>query len=236
MRRILLVTAVSFMLITGCDRSPDNTVEIEDRNGTQAASADDRDQWQRPDALIAIMEGNVQGKTIADLFAGDGYFTFPLVAAGAKVIAMDSDPANIAALEARKKTAGLTDDQLIIRQVTPNETGLAPQEADAAVMVHGFGRISERKVYFAQLREGLREPRPLFLVEWQHRETPKGPPMAERYSSPRIMDELGSFGFHSIGAHGDKMPYQVIYSASDPYDMGDELYEVPPEASEGDPM
>ena len=180
----------------------------------------DRDAWQKPEELLAMMDNDLEGLVIADLFARDGYFTFRLINAGAKVIAVDNDPANIALLEAKKQEYGLTDDQLVIRAVPVGDPGIGPGEVDVALLVHGFATLRDRKSYFELLRRGMQEPRPLFMIEWQKRETPLGPPVAQRMGEDEIMDELGALGFADIGAHSAKMPYQVIYFATDPVDLG----------------
>ena len=179
----------------------------------------DRDNWQRPHELFFMMEGFLKGKTVADLFAGDGYFTFKLIEQGANVIAIDNDPANIAKLEARKKDLGLSDDRLKIRAVPVGDPGLAQGEADVALIVHSYLKIQDRRSYVQRLRDGLKFPRPLFIVDWQYRETPVGPPLAQRMPVERIMEELGSYGYTDVGQHSAKMPYQVIFFASDPMEM-----------------
>lgn len=180
----------------------------------------ERDAWQKPEELLAMMDNDLEGLVVADLFARDGYFTFRLINAGAKVIAVDNDPANIALLEAKKQEYGLTDDQLVIRAVPTGDPGIGPGEVDVALLVHGFTSLKDRKSYFELLRRGMLEPRPLFMIEWQKRETPLGPPLDQRMAEDAIMDELGALGFSDIGAHSAKMPYQVIFFATDAVDMG----------------
>src|SRR5262250_2336948 len=46
-----------------------------------------RKEWQKPDEVIAGL-GPLSGKTVADIGAGTGYFSFPTAARGAKVIAI----------------------------------------------------------------------------------------------------------------------------------------------------
>ncbi len=183
----------------------------------------ERDAWQKPEELMAMMDNDLTGLVIADLFADDGYFTFRLVAAGAHVIAIENDPAKVAQLEAKKKEFELTDEQLTIRAVPVGDPGIAPGEVDVAVIVHQFAGIKDKKTYFEMLRRGMLPPRPLFVIEWQKRETPVGPPVAQRLNEDEVMDMLGGVGFTDIGAHSLKMPYQVLYFASDPIDEGSDM-------------
>jgi hypothetical protein len=221
MRQTLLLLACSLLLLPGCDRSASPNGQA---NGTAPATSPEaqRDAWQKPEQVLALMDGFVRGKRVAHLYAADGYFTFKLVEAGARVIAIDPDPANIAALEARKEGLGLTDDQLTIRAMAPGDPGLSHQEADAALIVHAYKDIPDRRNFFQRLLPGLKGERPVFLVEWQHRETPVGPPLEERLPAERIMEELGSYGFAGVGAQNDKVPYQVVFLALDP--LEDDMY------------
>ncbi|MBK7286630.1 MAG: DUF1698 domain-containing protein [Flavobacteriales bacterium] len=79
--------------------------------------------------------GPLQGKVVADMFAGDGYYTWKLLGAGARVLAIDDNPANIAALEARKKAEGIGDERLLVRLTPPGVTGLIPNEVDLALII-----------------------------------------------------------------------------------------------------
>lgn len=186
---------------------------------------DERDNWQHPEQLFMMMGPNIKGKVVADLFADDGYFTFKLVDAGARVIAIEHDADKVAALEARKKELGLSDEQLTVRLAPAGEPGLGMAEADVALLTHRYPTIADRGAYLTRLRQGMREPRPLFIIEWQYRETPVGPPLAQRMSTEDIMDELGEWGFSDVGAHSAKMPYQVIMLATDYIEMDEEQYQ-----------
>jgi hypothetical protein len=192
----------------------------------EAPRLEDRDDWQRPHELVSMMINTLKERnTVAHLFAGDGYYTFYLVDGGMNVIAIDSDPQNIALLEAEKARRGLGDDRLRIRQVQPGETGLSKEEVDAVLIVHQFTRIGDRAAFFEKVRDGMRFPRPLFMIEWQNKETPLGPPVDQRMPTERIMDELGSYGFYDVGAHSNKMPWQVVFFASDPMEMDEAEYQ-----------
>lgn len=189
------------------------------------ANTNERDSWQRPHELIQMLGPDIKGMVIADLFADDGYFTFKLIEAGANVIAMENDPAKVAKLEQRKRELGLGDDRLRIRAVPVGNPGLGQAEADVALITHRYTSIQNKAAYITRLREGLTPPRPLFIIEWQYRETPVGPPLAERMPTEGLMDEVGELGYSDIGAHSAKMPYQVIFLATDYMELDEEQYE-----------
>lgn len=232
------IIPLAILLLAGCDRTDDrsNTQKTDQQKPPAPVVVNDRDRWQEPEELFTLLEGGLKGATIADLFAGDGYFTFKLIEKGANVIAIESDPAKIASLENRKKELGLSDQQLQIRSVNAGEPGLKPNEADLGLIVHSYGSIPERASYVQKLREGLKEPRQLYLIEWQYRETPVGPPISQRIPTEQIMEELGLYGFSGVGAKADLMPYQVILFAMDEVEMSEEQYQMQMEGLEVNPM
>lgn len=219
--------------MASCDNDP--VKKNEPATGNEARPADDRDKWQRPDALLAVM-GDLHGRTVADLFAGDGYFTFQLIEAGANVIAIVSDPNEARALQDRKAEAGLDDQRLQIRSVNGPEPGLNAGEADVALIVHSYAKIPDRMAYLVKLREGLKDPKQLFLVEWQKRPTPMGPPLEQRMATDQMMEELGMAGFSGVGARADNMPYQVVLIAMDQAEITEEEYQRQMEGKHAHPI
>ena len=165
--------------------------------------------------ILELMGNDLRGRKVADLKAGDGYFTFKMIEVGANVIAIDDDPANIALLEARKKEMNLSDERLQIRLVKLGEAGLAPGEVEVCVMLHGFVRIPNKRDFLSKVYQGTQPPRPLFMVEWLNSATPIGPPMSDRMSSEKIMDEIGMVGYTDVGAYSAKIPYQAFLFASE---------------------
>ncbi len=185
-----------------------------------SASTNERDAWQKPQEVFFLMGNDLRGSTIADLAANDGYFTFKMIEMGANVIAIDDDPAALAAIEARKKELGLGDDRLRTRLSPLGDPGLAPEEVDACLLVHSYVRIPNKKDYLTKVFQGTRLPRPLFILEWLNSDTPMGPPLTDRISSERIMDDIGTAGYTDVGTYSAKIPYQAFIFAS--YQVGDE--------------
>lgn len=218
-------------LLLACDPKGDanNAVQGQDAAGTNAQPVNDRDRWQKPEVVIALMD-NIQGIVVADLFADDGYFTFKFIEGGANVIAVVNEPEKAERLDAEKKKRGLSDERLQIRLVPMGDPGLRTEEADMAFIAHRFVSIKDKRGFFKQMRNGLRFPRYLVMLEWQNRETAMGPPMSERLPSDRIMDMIGEISeYTDVGAHSDKIPDQVVFLINDYMDTGgDEGYiEVP---------
>lgn len=231
--RSIVVPALLVLLSIGCDTTSTKEQPGGASTGQGATPgntrspevvANDRDSWQRPHELMQMIGPDIKGMTVADLFAGDGYFTFKLIEAGANVIAIENDPEKVARLEERKRELGLGDDRLRIRAVPVGDPGIANAEADVALITHRYTGIKNKASYISRLRQGLVPPRPLFIIEWQYRETPVGPPLEERMPLENLMDEVGELGYSDIGAHSAKMPYQVIFLATDYMELDDDTY------------
>lgn len=187
-----------------------------------APNTAERDGWQKPQEVFLLMGNDMRNRTIADLAAGDGYFTFKLIEVGANVIAISTDQAELDAIEARKKAMKLSDARLQTRLATPLDPRLAPGEVDACLLVHAYARIPDKKAYLTRVYEGTKMPKPLFVLEWLNTETPIGPPMTDRVSSERIMDDIGLAGYTDVGTYSAKVPHQAFIFASHQTGMADD--------------
>lgn len=218
---LALCTSLLFSCTGGSD-TPEGQLTPAGPSATASAPVPDawaeRDRWQQPQQLIDMMGGTLLNITVVDLFAEDGYFTVKLLDAGADVIAVVNEPAKAERLEALKKERGVTDDRLRIRLVPVGDPGLAPEEADMALITHRYASISDKDGYFKLLRRGLRYPKLLFMLEWPQRTTAMGPPASERLAPEYVMESLGNVGFTDVSFNAAVIPEQVIYVAHDPMD------------------
>lgn len=232
MRQFLIISSVLAFAACSPDAgsgTPDTTAPANTATvpAKTASSTAERDAWQKPQEVFYLMGNELRGRTVADLAANDGYFTFKLIEVGANVIAIDDDPAALAAIEARKKEMGLSDERLRTRLSPVGDPGLAPEEVDACLLVCDFVRIPNRRDFLTKVFQGTREPKPLFILEWLPGEMAMGPPAVERISSERVMDELGPAGYTDMGAYSAKIPYQAFIFASHQVETEESLDDVP---------
>lgn len=170
------------------------------------------DDWHTVDSLFLAM-GGVNGKTVADLFVGDGYYTMKLLEAGAKVIAMDDDPRNLEALEAKKKEMGICDERLTIRSSASGTPNLSVNEVDVALCTRQLLSIPDPVGYFSKVRTCVRFPSNTFIVQFLPEQTPVGPPMDQRVPEDRVMDAMEPCGYTDIGSYSKKLPYRYMVQA-----------------------
>mgnify|MGYP001551539055 CR=1 FL=1 len=199
-------------LLAGCTGTGPNDNMLPGKTDSTQAHVKDND-WRTGDSVVAQM-GCIGGKLVSDMFAGDGYYTWKLLDAGARVIAIDDNPANIAALEARKKQSGIGDDRLIIRATTPGNPGLLPNEVDMALITREYSTLGDRGSWFKQLRAGIKPPSTFYMVNFLAGETRYGPPLNQRMDYYKVSDELNEFGFTDVGVKYKGIPYRYLLFAS----------------------
>ncbi len=217
MRTGHLLISVSIVAISACthDQAHGDGTSVNSGNSTSTPPPSRTpDDWHATDSLFKVM-GGVNGKIVADLFVGDGYYTRKLLEAGARVIAMDDDPRNVEALSKWKTEAGIGDDRLLIRSSTPGAPNLNLAEVDMALCTRSFISIPDRSSYFMKVKASIKPPCMLFIVDFLPEQTPEGPPMDQRVSDEQVMDAMEPVGFTDIGGYTRKLPYRFVVQAMD---------------------
>jgi len=172
-----------------------------------------RKEWQKPDEVIAGL-GPLVGKTVADIGAGTGYFSFPIAERGAKVIAIDIDQRFLDYIEARKRREKRS--EIESRRTAPDSPGLKPYEADIVLIVDTWHHIEDHASYLKKLRQGLRLGGILVIVDFKKEPTPQGPPIELRLAPNQIESELRSAGYSVQSTDEKILPYQYIIKALAP--------------------
>jgi 2-polyprenyl-3-methyl-5-hydroxy-6-metoxy-1,4-benzoquinol methylase len=170
-----------------------------------------RAQWQKPDLVIASLKP-LEGKTVADIGAGTGYFAFPIARKAAKVIAIDIDKRFLDYIEQKKQTRKIGAN-IETRLTTPDSPGLNTGEADVVIIVDTLHHIENRIEYLKTLRNDLRKGGVLVIVDFKKEKTPQGPPVELRLAQDEVESELKAAGFSVISAKSDLLPYQYIIKA-----------------------
>ena len=80
------------------------------------------------------------GKTVADIGAGTGYFSFPISKQAAKVIAIDIDQRFLDYIAQKKQTQKIGGN-IETRLTKPDSSGLKPGEADMVLIVDTYHHI-----------------------------------------------------------------------------------------------
>lgn len=131
-----------------------------------------RAAWQRPTDVIQSLEIQ-RGDQVADIGAGDGYFTFMLadaVGPTGTVYAVDVTDESIDTLKRRTASLGYTNVRVIKGEFT--DPLLPDGQIDLAFFSNSFHHIDDQPLYFDSLRTDLSsrgrvaiiEPKPMMLV------------------------------------------------------------------------
>jgi len=133
---------------------------------------EDRRKRQPVEVIVQRIAPKV-GEIIADLGAGVGYLSIPLADEGATVIALDLQQDMLDGLRERDNGLG----RIRLVRATLPEIPLPDASLDRAVMVNVFHEVEDKKRLAKEISRVLRSEGMITLVDWQARETEKGPPM-----------------------------------------------------------
>lgn len=224
---VFILAILSLAGLPACknDRDPQsqehNEAGIIDSAGNPAAyeseaheyESADRVIWQKPDLVIQQL-GDVEGKTVADLGAGTGYFSRRIAYKGARVIAIDIDPLAIQWMEEQKEKFPIElQDRLIIRQAEPDDPKLKPNEVDIVILVNTYTYIENRVAYFSKLKQAIRRGGAILVIDFKKTETPFGPKLEERIDAQTVQQELTEAGYTILKTDEASLEYQYIIKA-----------------------
>lgn len=184
--------------------------------GNQAMDTEEgRFAWQKPELVIQKL-GDIQGKIIADIGAGTGYFTFRLIRKAEKVIAVDIDPNMIELIEIfRENLDTLQQARIETRLASPASPNLGEEEIDIAIIINTIGYIEDRKTYLQNLRKSLKTNGEIMIVDFKMKRIPDNIAPAARYrvnilELENLLDEIG---FQLIVTDDRSLDYQFILKA-----------------------
>ena len=136
---------------------------------------EDRRKRQPVEVIVQRIAPKV-GEIIADLGAGVGYLSIPLADEGATVIALDLQQDMLDGLRERDNGLG----RIRLVRATLPEIPLPDASLDRAVMVNVFHEVEDKGRLVKEMVRVLRPSGRVSLVDWQARETERGPPLHER--------------------------------------------------------
>ena len=176
----------------------------------------DRGIWQKPNMVISLL-GDLEQKTVADIGAGTGYFTFRIVPKAKRVIGIDIDPRFISFLDSMKVRLPATyRDRFETRLAKPDDPLLRPAEADAVVIVNTYGYIENRVQYLRTLIKGIKPGGRVLIIDFKKNNLPVGPPDQYKVALGQVEKELLAGGFKIDKIDKDALDYQYIVIASVP--------------------
>lgn len=176
----------------------------------------DRGIWQKPELVISFL-GGIQDKTVADIGAGTGYFTFRLVPKAKKVIGIDIDPRFISFLDSVKvRLPAVYQNRFESRLAKTDDPLLKPGEVDDVIIVNTYGYIENRVQYLKVLYKGIAPGGKLLIIDFKKNNLPVGPPDQYKVALAQVQQELDAAGFKVTKIDKDLLDYQYIVVAEKP--------------------
>lgn len=176
-----------------------------------------RSSWQRPQ-LIVDKIGGVKGKTIADIGAGTGYFTFHLAYLDAEVIAIDIDPEMTQYIDTYKqKLPNKKGEKITTRLAEEDNPMLKDAEVDCAIIINTISYIDELEKYLTTLKPALKKDGRVVIVDYKRPSDEISTPPIEDMVSPLLLQKyLTNSGYTNVVIDNTSLQYQYIVTAMIP--------------------
>lgn len=185
--------------------APQETTPLEEINS-------ERTEWQNPELVISML-GDLAGRTVLDIGAGAGYFTFKMADKAQKVIALDIDPKALEYIKNQKQILGGWTDNIEARLTPPDVPNLLPNEVDKALIVNTYNFLPDRMTYLPRLLEGMKPDALLVVVDFKKGNIPVGPSDDFKLDPTMVRRELRKAGFKQINIDSEMLTYQYIVTA-----------------------
>ena len=218
-----LATAMLLLCAAGCDRGPMRDEDVPPEAfpaahrpvapivSSRYSTEDRRDRLGEADAVMA-QAGIAPGMTVADIGAGEGYYTIRLAArvgAEGRVVAQDIVPAVRDRLAERVTRENL--ENVSVKLGAPADPKLPAHSFDRVFMVHMYHEIRRPYEFLWRLRPAL-TPRGIVVVVEAER-----PSMAHGMPARQLDCEFRAVGYQLVSRQ--QMPmvdgYLALYAASD---------------------
>ena len=160
-----------------------------------------RSQWQDAPAILAKI-GLKPGDTMADIGAGDGYFSIPaakIVGDSGFILALDAYPEAISNLKAAALAAGLTNIKTIAGKAEDSQ--ICRSCADIILMANVLHDFNDPVAALKNARLTLKQGGRLIDLDWRKEKgQPFGPPFNIRFNQDKAAALLEGAGFKVISS------------------------------------
>lgn len=189
---------------------------LEDRISLSQSENLGRSSWQKPTFIVSKL-GEVEGKTIADIGSGTGYFTFHIAFMKAKVIAVDIDKEMLNFIDSFKTGVSSDMGSIETRIAEPDNPKLKPEEVDKALIVNTIGYIDNLSDYLNTLRLGIKKGGVLVISDYKAPDSHVPAPSADKIVSlTSLENDLKKAGYIDIQIDDTTLEYQYVVTASVP--------------------
>lgn len=152
-----------------------------------------------------------QGMHLADLGCGYGFFSIraaEMVGPEGLIEAVDIDEERLAELQRRAEARGVRS-RILTYKVTEERVPLPDASVEIALIANVLHELNDPISYLKEVGRILQSKGQVWIVEWQKKETPMGPPLHERCSTQEWIEILREAGFQEFWSH-DLEPAHVL--------------------------
>jgi len=178
--------------------------------GADWLTREDRERFEQPEKVLDALKIE-PGMTVADVGAGNGYFTLRLarrVKDSGRVFAVDIQQGMLDLLDNNKRREGLKNIELVLS--TPTDPRLPPAAVDLALLVDVYHEFQHPEEMVSGIRASLKSDGVLVLVEYRG-EDPSVPIKPEhKMTVGQVLKEIEPMGFR-LRKKLDFLPWQHIF-------------------------
>jgi ubiquinone/menaquinone biosynthesis C-methylase UbiE len=163
-------------------------------------------QELRPEETLKRI-GLQENDVLCDTGAGSGVFTIPAAKMTRNtVLALEIEEELLALIAEKAQSEGLRNVELL--KVSGNHLPVTDSSVDIVLLVTVLHEIADPAVFLEEVKRLLRNGGKLALIEFHKRQTPMGPPLAQRLGREEAKELLGQTGF----------------TVREEFDLGDNFY------------
>lgn len=193
----------------GINWKPVAELNIHEFNARVRAVEDpERDEWQKPDEVVKYL--NLKpGDIIADIGAGDGYFTKRLARAvgpEGQALGLDVVSSKVELMRKDAERLGLNNYKALL--IKSNDSGLEPGSVDVVFLCNTYHHLDNRVDYMKRLSMSLKRNGRVIIIDFYKKPMPVGPSSLDhKLSRDVVLEELRKAGYKLLDDK-DLLPYQ----------------------------
>lgn len=154
-----------------------------------------RDGWQKPDEVVKEM--NLKpGDVIADIGAGDGYFTrrfAEAVGPGGLAYGLEISSSDVAAMKRDAERLGFDNYKALL--VESDDPGLDPESVDVVFLCIAYHHLRNRVEYFKTTSSCLKKDGRVVIVDFYKEQMAIGPPPSHNVAKEVVLEEMNAAGY-----------------------------------------
>lgn len=158
---------------------------------------------EMPPEETLVKAGIKPGDIFLDIGCGTGYFSLPaarMIGPKGVVYALDVSGVMLAELRSKAASQGVFNIQTL--QTARAKLALPEAGVTMALISDVLHEVDDKKAFFAAISAALKPGARLAVIEWEKKETPKGPPLKERLSEDEMQVLLKKAGFTEPASAG----------------------------------